>query len=149
MQLSRRRGRQPARHLPAVGRARKRLFIGSHLDTVPNAGAFDGVLGVVLASPSSSGLNTAACPLTIEVVGFSEEEGVRFGMPFIGSRAVVGSGILLGRRRARSIPAIRAFGLDPARLSRRRAPAPTRLAISSSTSSKAPCSSTSIFLWES
>lgn len=67
-----------------------RLLIGSHLDTVPNAGAFDGVLGVVLAVALLEGLEGKRLPFAIEVLGFSEEEGVRFGIPFIGSRALVG-----------------------------------------------------------
>jgi allantoate deiminase len=67
-----------------------RLLLGSHLDTVPNAGAFDGVLGVVLAIALLEALNGRRLPIGIEVVGFSEEEGVRFGTPFIGSRALTG-----------------------------------------------------------
>ena len=67
-----------------------RLLLGSHLDTVPNAGAFDGILGVVLAVSLLQALNGRRLPFGIEVVGFSEEEGVRFGAPFIGSRALVG-----------------------------------------------------------
>jgi allantoate deiminase len=67
-----------------------RLLIGSHLDTVPNAGAYDGVLGVVLAVTLLEELRGRRLPFGIEVVGFSEEEGVRFGAPFIGSRALVG-----------------------------------------------------------
>jgi len=67
-----------------------RLLIGSHLDTVPNAGAFDGILGVMLATALLEGLHGRRLPFGIEVVGFSEEEGVRFGTPFIGSRALVG-----------------------------------------------------------
>jgi allantoate deiminase len=67
-----------------------RLLIGSHLDTVPNAGAYDGVLGVVLAIALLEELRGRRLPFAIEVVGFSEEEGVRFGAPFIGSRALVG-----------------------------------------------------------
>ena len=67
-----------------------RLLFGSHLDTVPNAGAYDGVLGVVLAIALLEALNGRKLPFGIEVVGFSEEEGVRFGIPFIGSRALVG-----------------------------------------------------------
>ncbi len=64
------------------------LYIGSHLDTVPHAGAFDGVLGVVLAIK----LAELARPkrFRVAVVGFSEEEGVRFGFPFIGSLAMIG-----------------------------------------------------------
>lgn len=65
-----------------------RLLIGSHLDTVPNAGAYDGVLGVVIAVALIEALQGRRLPFGIEVVGFSEEEGVRFGTPFIGSRAL-------------------------------------------------------------
>lgn len=67
-----------------------RLVLGSHLDTVPNAGAYDGVLGIVLAIALLHALGAKRLPFGIEVVGFSEEEGVRFGTPFIGSRALVG-----------------------------------------------------------
>jgi allantoate deiminase len=67
-----------------------RLIIGSHLDTVPNGGAYDGVLGVVIAIALLEELHGRKLPFAIEVVGFSEEEGVRFGVPFIGSRALVG-----------------------------------------------------------
>ena len=98
-----------------------RLFIGSHLDTVPHAGAFDGVLGVVLAVALVERLNGERLPFAIEAVGFSDEEGVRFGIPFIGSRALAGllDGPTLETRDAegRSIAdAIRAFGLDPGRI---------------------------------
>jgi allantoate deiminase len=76
-----------------------RLLIGSHLDTVPDAGAYDGVLGVVLAVSLIASLDGSRLPFAIEVVGFSEEEGVRFGVPFIGSRALTGTvdELLLGR----------------------------------------------------
>jgi allantoate deiminase len=67
-----------------------RFLIGSHLDTVPNAGAYDGVLGVVLAIALLEELRGRKLRFAIEVLGFSEEEGVRFGTPFIGSRALVG-----------------------------------------------------------
>ena len=60
------------------------------LDTVPDAGAYDGVLGVVLGVALLETLGGKRLPFGIEVVGFSEEEGVRFGAPFIGSRALVG-----------------------------------------------------------
>lgn len=68
-----------------------RLLIGSHLDTVPDAGAFDGVLGVVLGLALVESLAGEAMEFAIEVIAFSEEEGVRFGVPFIGSRALVGN----------------------------------------------------------
>jgi allantoate deiminase len=100
-----------------------RLLIGSHLDTVPNAGAFDGVLGVVLAVALLEGLAPRKLPFAIEVVGFSEEEGVRFGKPFIGSRALVSrlDEDLLSTRDAEGASvrkAISDFGLDPAELPR-------------------------------
>jgi allantoate deiminase len=95
------------------------LFIGSHLDTVPHAGAFDGVLGVALAIALVECLESRKLRFPIEVVGFSEEEGVRFGLPFIGSRALAGSldPAALELRDADGLSladAIRAFGLDPA-----------------------------------
>ena len=68
-----------------------RLLIGSHLDTVPNAGHYDGILGVVLAVALLERLQGTKLPFAIELIGFSEEEGVRFGKPFIGSRALVGT----------------------------------------------------------
>jgi allantoate deiminase len=68
----------------------KRLVMGSHVDTVPDAGAFDGVLGVTLALEWVALAQEMDLPLAIEVFAFSEEEGVRFGVPFIGSRAVAG-----------------------------------------------------------
>jgi len=87
-----------------------RLLIGSHLDTVPDAGAFDGVLGVVLGIA----MIESRPRMAVEVVGFSEEEGVRFGLPFIGSRALAGT---LDRAALdRVADAIRAFGLDPAEI---------------------------------
>ena len=67
------------------------LVIGSHLDTVPNAGAFDGILGVVMGVALVEELRGERLPVAIEVVGFSEEEGVRFSFPFLSSRAFVGS----------------------------------------------------------
>jgi allantoate deiminase len=88
-----------------------RLMIGSHLDTVPDAGAFDGVLGVVLGIAL---IELRRPRMGVEVVGFSEEEGVRFGIPFIGSRALVGT--LDGGIVDRISDAIRAFGLHPAKL---------------------------------
>ena len=104
----------------------RRFFMGSHLDTVPHAGAFDGVLGVVLAVALVDLLGGRRFPLTIEVVGFSDEEGTRFGVPFIGSRALVGAvdDELLERRDAgnrRVSDVIRDYGLDPTRIADARA----------------------------
>ena len=67
-----------------------RLLVGSHLDTVPNAGAFDGVLGVLMGLALVESLDGRKLPFAIEVIGFSDEEGTRFGVPFLGSRALVG-----------------------------------------------------------
>lgn len=100
-----------------------RLIIGSHLDTVPYAGAYDGILGVMLGIALVEALDGRKLPFGIEIVGFSEEEGVRFGFPFIGSRAFVGSltADLLRQRDHKGITveeAIRDFGLDPSLLTR-------------------------------
>lgn len=123
-----------ASHVDAAGNLRgvyscgvphsPRMLIGSHIDTVPDAGAYDGALGVVLALALIEKLAEnpgAPLPYDIEVVAFSEEEGVRFAVPFIGSRALIGDiddellcqtdthGITL-------VEAIRHFGLDPAKI---------------------------------
>jgi len=95
-----------------VGNA-PRLVIGSHLDTVIHAGAFDGVLGVVMGVALFEAV-LEALPFSIELIGFSEEEGVRFGVPFLGSCAVTGD---LDETTIVLISgAIREFGLDPAEL---------------------------------
>jgi allantoate deiminase len=98
------------------------LYIGSHLDTVPNAGRYDGILGVVLGLALVEALKGQKLGYNIEVVGFSEEEGVRFKKPFFGSLALIGKfdkafleikdpqGISLDQ-------AIRAYGLDPTQIS--------------------------------
>jgi len=75
------------------GAANAPLFLlGSHLDTVRNAGRFDGVLGVVLAIEVVDFLRTAAVriPFSLAVIGFSDEEGVRFQAAYIGSKAFCG-----------------------------------------------------------
>ena len=93
-----------------------------------NAGAFDGVLGTVIAIALVELLEEKRFPFAIEVVGFSDEEGVRFGVPFLGSRALAGTfdTALLDRLDAagRSLrDAIRHFGLDPNRIADAQAPA--------------------------
>lgn len=95
-----------------------RLLLGSHLDSVPNAGAYDGILGVVLAAALLSALEGRKLPYAVELVGFSEEEGVRFATPFLGSRALVGTlnADMLGRKDAQGVTimeAIEGFGLNP------------------------------------
>jgi allantoate deiminase len=99
----------------------RRLLIGSHLDTVPDAGAYDGILGVMLALSLVESLEGRRLPFAIEVVGFSEEEGVRFGAPFIGSRALVGrvDEELLSRRDSNGVSvkeAILSYGLKPSEI---------------------------------
>jgi allantoate deiminase len=95
------------------------VVIGSHLDTVPDAGAYDGVLGVVLGI-SLVQLLAGSSPVEIEVIGFSEEEGVRFGVPFIGSRALVGDAMdVLAYTDSQGVSvraALQSYGLDPERL---------------------------------
>jgi allantoate deiminase len=96
----------------------KRLILGSHIDTVPDAGAFDGVLGVTLALECVDLAREMGLPLAFEVIAFSEEEGVRFGVPFLGSRALADrfDPALLALKDAEGLTlegAIRAYGLDP------------------------------------
>ena len=69
------------------------LLLGSHLDTVRDAGAFDGPLGVLVAVACVECLRAegTALPFAIEVLGFSDEEGLRYGTAYLGSRAVAGS----------------------------------------------------------
>ena len=74
-----------------LGQSSPTLLIGSHLDTVPNAGGYDGVLGVLIGLALVEGLRGRRMPYAIEVIGFSDEEGTRFGVPFIGSRALAGT----------------------------------------------------------
>lgn len=99
-----------------------RLVLGSHLDTVPDAGAYDGVLGVLLAISLLETLDDRKLPFAIEIIGFSEEEGIRFGTPFIGSRALAGKldDELLNRTDSSGVSvrtAIENFGLKPAEIS--------------------------------
>jgi allantoate deiminase len=99
----------------------KWLLLGSHIDTVPNAGAFDGVLGVALALELAELAQDLNLRLPLEVIAFSEEEGIRFGVPFIGSRAVAGrfDPTLLALEDGDGVNldnAIRAFELDPDRI---------------------------------
>ncbi|MGA7109767.1 MAG: allantoate amidohydrolase [Terracidiphilus sp.] len=106
-----------------TGATSKRLILGSHIDTVPDAGPYDGVLGVILALELLDLARERALPLPIEVIAFSEEEGVRFGVPFLGSRAVAGrfDPALLALKDADGTTlegAIRAYGLDPQQISR-------------------------------
>ena len=70
----------------------KTLLLGSHLDTVRDAGRFDGPLGVLLPIVALAELRRrgVALPFAVEVIGFSEEEGVRFASAYIGSKGFSG-----------------------------------------------------------
>lgn len=65
-----------------------RVVIGSHLDTVPDAGKYDGILGVLAGIEMAS---TRPDRCVLEVIGFGEEEGVRFGTTLMTSRARAGN----------------------------------------------------------
>jgi len=97
------------------------LLIGSHLDSVPDAGRYDGILGVLIAIEVAERLAEVELPFAVEVVAFGDEEGTRFGTTLLGSRALAGTwqpewtelhdqdGITLGE-------AAQDFGLDPERI---------------------------------
>ena len=70
----------------------KTLLLGSHLDTVRDAGRFDGPLGVVLPIVALRELQRqgVVLPFAVEVLGFSEEEGVRFASAYLGSEGYTG-----------------------------------------------------------
>jgi allantoate deiminase len=99
------------------------LMLGSHLDTVRNAGKYDGMLGVVSAIECVRALNSSGkrLPFAVEVAGFADEEGVRFGVTLLGSRAIAGTfdpKALEAKDRSGTTlaEAMRAYGLDPARV---------------------------------
>jgi allantoate deiminase len=94
------------------------FLVGSHVDTVPDAGKFDGILGVLLGIAAAKSLASAKLRRNLDVIAFSEEEGVRFRMPYLGSLAVCGKlePGLLGLTDAEGVTfaqAIAHFGLDP------------------------------------
>lgn len=99
------------------------LLIGSHLDSVRDAGKYDGMLGVlggiaVVADLFARGLRLS---FAIEVIGFGDEEGTRFQSTLIGSRAIAGTfdpAVLAARDAGGTslAEAMTGFGLDPARI---------------------------------
>jgi allantoate deiminase len=116
-------GRYPAQMPELRSKDKKTLLLGSHLDTVRNAGKFDGALGVVLALACVEELKRRKkrMPFAIEVVGFADEEGVRYQSAYLGSRAMAGK--LGATDLKRTDPdgismaeAIRRFGGKPERL---------------------------------
>jgi allantoate deiminase len=98
----------------------KTLLLGSHLDSIPNAGAYDGILGVLVAIAAVQKLyeKNIYLPFAIEVIGFGDEEGTRFGSTLLGSRALAGSWnpdwwTLTDRAGVSLRQAFIDFGLDP------------------------------------
>ncbi|MES2431217.1 MAG: allantoate amidohydrolase [Bacteroidota bacterium] len=69
----------------------KTLVIASHIDTVVNAGKFDGPLGVIMGIDLIENIKTKDIPFNIEIIAFSDEEGVRFHTTFLGSNVVTGN----------------------------------------------------------
>lgn len=97
-----------------------RICIGSHLDSVRNAGRYDGVLGVLLGIAVVEAIANLGYELegAIDVIGFSEEEGVRYSLPYLGSMAVAGKfdPLLFERIDAEGVSmktALETFGLNP------------------------------------
>jgi len=105
------------------------LLLGSHIDSVRNAGRFDGPLGVVTAIEVVKAAFKAGkrYPFAIEVVAFGDEEGVRFATPLGGSRALAGTfdqkaldeldQSAISRREA-----LTGFGCDPSRIAAEKRP---------------------------
>lgn len=119
-----------ATHLDAIGNVCGRyegdgaglpcLMLGSHYDTVRDAGKWDGPLGLITAISCVADLNRRGrrLPFAVEVVGFADEEGVRFASTLLGSRAVAGTFVesALNSRDHAGISmreALVEFGLDP------------------------------------
>src|ERR1700680_712917 len=117
-------------HLDAIGNVCGRyegerpglpcLMLGSHYDTVRDAGKWDGPLGLITAISCVADLHKRGrrLPFAIEVTGFADEEGVRFASTLLGSRAVAGTfdESVLGARDSGGISmrdALIQFGLDP------------------------------------
>jgi allantoate deiminase len=117
-------------HLDAIGNVCGRyegdrpglscLMLGSHYDTVRDAGKWDGPLGLITAISCVADLHKRSrrLPFAIEVVGFADEEGVRFASTLLGSRAVAGTFVesVLNVRDRDGVSmreAMVAFGLDP------------------------------------
>ncbi len=105
------------------------LMLGSHLDTVRDAGRFDGIVGVLMAlevarllrAPTDDDRYGVPLPFALEVVAFSDEEGARFGKALLGSSAVAGIWdddwwALTDAEGTTLRQAFLEFGLDPARI---------------------------------
>jgi allantoate deiminase len=99
------------------------LIIGSHLDTVRDAGRYDGPLGVMVGIGAVQRLHDLEkrLPFAIEIIAFADEEGLRFSSTYLGSRAVAGTfdRADLDRTDAAGTTmaeAIATFGGDPSRI---------------------------------
>src|SRR3954466_4114040 len=75
---------------PPGGGAAGTVVLGSHLDTVRDAGRYDGMLGVLVALACGQG-GRDDVPFAIEVLAFADEEGVRYGTAYLGSSVVAGT----------------------------------------------------------
>src|SRR3981189_3773208 len=96
------------------------LMLGSHYDTVRDAGKWDGPLGLITAISCVADLNRRGrrLPFAVEVTGFADEEGVRFASTLLGSRAIAGTFVesALNSRDHAGISmrdALTQLGLDP------------------------------------
>jgi len=76
--------------LPGSDPSLTEVWTGSHLDTPPDGGMFDGALGVVAGLDAAAAIGAGSVRRTIAVVAFRLEEGCRFGRGVFGSRAMVG-----------------------------------------------------------
>jgi N-carbamoyl-L-amino-acid hydrolase len=105
---------------PSDGPNAKALIVGSHYDSVRDAGKYDGRLGILTALVAAEHLQQTGqrLPYHLDLIAFAEEEGVRFSSPYIGSSAVAGrfDARLLSRRDAAGLAladVIRESGHDP------------------------------------
>ena len=94
------------------------LLLGSHLDTVRDAGRYDGPLGILLALAAAARVRDRPLPFALEVAAFADEEGVRYGTAYLGSAVLAGrfEAAWLERRDADGVTmadAIRGWGGDP------------------------------------
>ena len=144
-------------HLDAIGNVCGRyegerpglpcLMLGSHYDTVRDAGKWDGPLGLITAISCVADLHRRGrrLPFAIEVIGFADEEGVRFASTLLGSRAVAGTfdesvlGVKDQRRHLDARGADRSSGSIPTISARRRGRAANCSPMSNSTSSRDRC----------
>lgn len=80
-------------HYPGEDESQPVIMIGSHVDTIIEGGKYDGALGILAGIEVIQTLNenNISLAVPVEVVGFCDEEGVRFGTTLLGSRAIAGT----------------------------------------------------------